>query len=105
MKKKIKLDDWKKMSLFELMKKYEINISEVYKIAIEQELYKNETPIERRAWKKEEKSLLLEYKDYLTIREFSNIFHKSYYAMLGQVKVMGLYEMIQKKNYRKGKNK
>lgn len=92
----ISIKDWKALTLTELLKKYDISIEEMYDIALKKGLYNYVTPIERRNWTKEDANFIKRNKNFLSVREVSCIMHKTYYATLQKVKLLGLYEMINK---------
>lgn len=90
-------EDWTSLSINEKLLKYDIDKSKLYEIAYKEKLYNEEPIIERNRWTKCEEFFLEKYKENLSIRDFSNIFHKSYYATLQKVKLMGMYELINRK--------
>ena len=94
MAKNISIEDWKNLSLTGLLDKYGLTLEEMYKVALENKLYKYDTPNKRRAWSDEDKEFLLNNKNNLTVNEAGRILHKSYNATLMYVKFIGAYEMI-----------
>lgn len=96
MASKITLKDWKNLQLSELLNKYNLTLGDMYIQAISESLHKVRTPTERRLWNEVDEDFIIKYKDKLTIKEISCVVHKSYYATLGKIKMMGLYEMIKK---------
>lgn len=89
----INLNDWKTMTYEELQNKYNISKNEIYEKVLSQKLYLHSTVIER--------GKLTDLEEYyidiatnLSVRELANMFHKSYNAMLMQLKTRGYYDRI-----------
>ncbi|MDS3888917.1 hypothetical protein WL482_04275 [Staphylococcus hominis] len=89
----ISISEWKSLTLTELMKKKNCDAVTIYQCAVDKKLYKYKTIIERKKLSEEEKEFIKK-NNFLTVNELSNILHKSHYATLQIVKLLGLYDMI-----------
>lgn len=89
----IKLNDWKTMTYEQLQSKYNISREELYEIVLSQKLYLYSTVIERGKLNELEETYIL-HANNLSVRELANMFHKSYNAMLMQIKTKGYYDRI-----------
>ena len=93
-KMKIELTDWKTMTYEQLKNKYNISQEEIYKTVLSQKLYLHATIIERGKLTELEEFYII-CASNLSVRQLSNMFHKSYNAMLMQIKTKGYYNRIQ----------
>lgn len=91
---KIKLNDWKTMTYDQLQSKYNISRRELYEAVLSQRLYLHNTIIERGKLTDLEEYYII-HAPSLSVRELANMFHKSYNAMLMQIKTKGYYDRIQ----------
>ncbi|WP_058218819.1 hypothetical protein [Lactococcus lactis] len=94
---KIELSDWKHMTYEQLENKYNISREQIYKIILDQKLYLHRSVIERYRFSELEHLYILKSNN-LSISQLANMFHKSYNAMLMQIKAKGYYDRIK---YRK----
>lgn len=94
---KIKLSDWEHMTYEQLENKYNISREQIYKIILDQKLYLHRSVIERYRLSELEHLYILKSNN-LSISQLANMFHKSYNAMLMQIKAKGYYDRIK---YRK----
>ncbi|WP_367121462.1 hypothetical protein [Staphylococcus capitis] len=91
---RISISEWTTLNLSELMEKKRCDAVTIYDYALREELYKHQTINERRKLSEIEKEYIINHLRHLTVNELSNVLHKSHYATLQLVKLLGLYDMI-----------
>lgn len=90
---KIDLSDWQTMTYEQLQNKYAISKEELYELVLSQKLYLHSTVTERGKLTELEEYYIV-HAENLSVRQLANMFHKSYNAMLMQIKKKGYYDRI-----------
>ncbi|KMK75121.1 hypothetical protein [Alkalihalobacillus pseudalcaliphilus] len=91
--------NWGKISIGEWMRTGSFTLSEFLQKAYDLKLYDQKTPDIGRRWTDIEDRFLEKYSNDLTVREASNLLHRSYYATYQRVRILGLNEMIKQKTF------
>lgn len=88
---------WGEVPILELADTIGVVINELLEIALNLNLSTKNTPNIRRAWTKQEDEFLTNNSSHLSVREASNLLYRSHYATYQRIRMLGLNEMINKK--------